>query len=384
MTTSHHDTAAPRPMRGYIEGYYGRLFDWQDRQRIIDRMAALGMSTYVYAPKEDPFHRVEWRTAWPQDWLRAFADFCEHARDRQIDVIGGIAPGLDYARGDEDKDFVSLSEKTASLARAGAAGIALMFDDIEPVSEDRRAVVAEMAFHGAIASRIADGSEIPVQFVPRIYADEISIHAASAYAELDRALPPDMAVFHCGSHIVTGADPLSDANTYAASAFRQRLVFWDNFFCNDYCPRRLFLGPHAGRGQLTDLMLNGTGMIETDLLLLDVMGAGEDMSAWQAALAANDVPDDIHELAPWLGAPVMGDDASGRPPEPTTATFAAIETLLWRWKTPLSREWYPYIFGLKHDLLMAGDSLPALRIVKTQTPALSGLLSPMAGKEPHK
>ena len=160
MTTSHHDTAAPRPMRGYIEGYYGRLFDWQDRQRIIDRMAALGMSTYVYAPKEDPFHRVEWRTAWPQDWLRAFADFCEHARDRQIDVIGGIAPGLDYARGDEDKDFVSLSEKTASLARAGAAGIALMFDDIEPVSEDRMAVVAEMAFHGAIASRIADGSEI--------------------------------------------------------------------------------------------------------------------------------------------------------------------------------------------------------------------------------
>ena len=49
-------------------------------------------------------------------------------------------------------------------------------------------------------------------------------------------------------------------------------------------------------------------------------------------------------------------------------------------ENPLSREWYPFIFGLKHDLLMAGGDLPSLRIIKTQTAALSGLLSPLADK----
>ena len=384
MTASNPDSPAPRQMRGYIEGYYGRLLDWQDRRRIVDRLADLGMTAYLYAPKEDSFHRVAWRTAWPEDWLHGFAAFCDHARDRQVDVIAGIAPGLDYAPRDDDRDFARLAEKTASLVRAGAAGVALMFDDIEPVSEDSDTVTAEMAFHGGIATRLAACSEVPILFVPRIYADEISILAASAYATLDGALPADMPVFHCGSHIVTGADPLSDANTAAATGFRQRLIFWDNFFCNDYCPRRLFLGPHTGRSQVAEMMLNGTGMIETDLLLLDVMAAGEDQQAWRTALAENGVPDEIHDLAAWFGAPVMANDTSGTHPEATSATFDAIERLLWRWKTPLAREWYPFIFGLKHDLQMASGELPSLRVTKTQTPALSELLSPLTGKEPHQ
>ncbi|MGB2492646.1 MAG: hypothetical protein ACPID7_06655, partial [Candidatus Puniceispirillum sp.] len=38
---------------------------------------------------------------------------------------------------------------------------------------------------------------------------------------------------------------------------------------------------------------------------------------------------------------------------------------------PLQREWYPFLMGLKHDILMQNGALPALRIAKTQTPALS-------------
>ena len=47
MTASNPDSPAPRQMRGYIEGYYGRLLDWQDRRRIVDRLAGLGMTAYL-------------------------------------------------------------------------------------------------------------------------------------------------------------------------------------------------------------------------------------------------------------------------------------------------------------------------------------------------
>ena len=70
------------------------------------------------------------------------------------------------------------------LAEAGAAGIALMFDDIEPVAEDIVAVREEMAFHADIATRISAQITIPTLFVPRVYADEISPHAASARPDI--------------------------------------------------------------------------------------------------------------------------------------------------------------------------------------------------------
>lgn len=368
-------------LQGYIEGYYGRLLTWTDRHRILDRLAGKGMNAYLYAPKEDPFHRVAWRTAWPDEWRHDFTSFCKHANQNKIHVIGGIAPGLDYNSEDDAGDFACLLAKARTLAEAGAAALALMFDDIEPTAEDPVAMRAEMLFHADIATRLSQQLDIPTLFVPRIYADEISQLADSAYTALSSALPAEMPVFHCGSHIVAAADPMSPAHTVAPDLFRQRLILWDNFFCNDYCPRRLFLGPHEGRGSIAELMLNGTGMVETDLLLLDVMAAGEDHSAWRRALADNGVPEDFHEIAAWCGAPVMSDKVARDPPAPSAATFAAIETLLWRWKTPLAREWYPFIFGLKHDLQMADGDLPPLRIAKTQTAALFRLLSPNSGTD---
>ena len=42
------------------------------------------------------------------------------------------------------------------------------------------------------------------------------------------------------------------------------------------CPRRLFLGAYLGRHDDQDILLNPTGMIETDLLLLSQMAKGPD------------------------------------------------------------------------------------------------------------
>jgi hypothetical protein len=117
-------------------------------------------------------------------------------------------------------------------------------------------------------------------------------------------------------------------------------------------------------------MLNGTGMIETDMLLLDLMAAGDNAAAWRAALAGASVPNAFHHVTPWFNAPVTADQVPATLPAPDDAVFEAIETLLWRWKTPLAREWYPFLFGLKHDLLIAAGELPALRIAKTQTDPL--------------
>jgi len=372
------------PIRGYIEGYYGRLLTWQDRHRIIERMAGLGLNAYLYAPKEDIRHRVEWRTPWPGEWLHDFAALCNAAATRDVMMLAGIAPGLDYDSRRDSEEFDLLLAKAQALQAAGAAAIVIMFDDIEPPSSTLdSALLDEIALHAGIATRLAAQLDVPAMIVPRIYADEISDAAADSYRAMTAAIPEDMAVFHCGSHIVAGANPLAPGSTLAGSIFGQRLVLWDNVYCNDYCPRRLFVGPHRDRAETGNLMVNGTGMIETDLLLLDIIVAGHDESAWRGALVRAGVPDEFHKLAAWFNMPVTNDRIPAAPPPPDDSSFAAIEALLWRWKTPLAREWYPFLFGLKHDLLLATDRLPELRLAKTQTAALhEKLASVQTGYDP--
>ena len=51
-----------------------------------------------------------------------------------------------------------------------------------------------------------------------------------------------------------------------------------------------------------------------------------------------------------------------------------IDYLLWKWKGKLSREWYPFLFGLKHDLQINQKTLTSERRIKTQTIPLSKFL----------
>ena len=374
-----------QPIRGYIEGYYGRLLDWQDRQRIISRLASLGMNAYLYAPKEDPFHRVNWRDPWPDDWIRSFAGICAHAAANGVMLFAGIAPGLDYDPRRHDEEFDLLLAKARSLQSAGAKAIVLMFDDIEaPSSTLDDALADEIALHAGITARLGDHIAIPTMLVPRIYADEISDAATESYGALTAALPADMAVFHCGSHIVAGPDPLAPGSTSAAEIFSQRLILWDNVYCNDYCPRRLFVGTHTGRRTDSDLMLNGTGMVETDILLLGLMAAGDSRDKSWEVLGKAGVPDAFWAVIPWFDKPVMSDRIPPPPSPPDADILAAIDMLLWRWKTPLAREWYPFLFGLKHDLLIAAGDLPELRTAKTQTAALHGYLTGHQGQHPTR
>jgi hyaluronoglucosaminidase len=365
-------------MTGYVEGYYGRLLDWADRRRILDALADGGMNVYVYAPKDDPFHRQQWRRSYDAEWLAEFASFAAAAATRQVQLVAGIAPGLDF-------DFASMSEdavgetdlalllgKAHALVAAGADRIALLMDDIDADFAGRcGAFTSEGAAHAALANRLGDDLGAPIMVVPRIYADSLvtaeDTQSLTYLGDFAASLHPMHTPVYCGDDIVarhTGGDASGRLDP-------SRVIVWDNFYANDYCPRRLFLGPWRDRGARQNLLLNPTGLIETDLLLLAVMAASRDADSdgdrllrWRRVMAAHGVPDPFEKVAAYFDAPFgfapavsVADDGAVR---------AALEHLLWRWKSPLQREWYPALMGLKQDIGIADGSLPPLRIGKTQ------------------
>lgn len=365
-------------VRGYAEGYYGRLPSWQDRLALLDTMASLGQNTYYYAPKEDALHRLYWRQPYDAAWREQFSAFCDAAKQRSISVVAGVAPGLDfdYNHLSGGPDLQALLNKFRQLREDGADQLSLLMDDIDEDFHSRSAGIgSEGLAHARLSNTLADTLGQPLWVTPRVYANELSGSGPDYLPDLLYALESQHTVLYCGSDIVARQADASDI-TKMAPASDHPMVVWDNLYANDYCPQRLFVGPWLGRENAPHCLLNPTGMLHTDCLLLDVMArtnqpGADAVEVWQAALLRHGVPPAFQAVARFLYHPVF----NGEPfmmPEPATAeTHEAIEECLWRWKTPLSREWYPFLFGLKLDLLLEKGSMSALRIRKTQSAPLA-------------
>ena len=378
---------------GYIEGYYGRLLDWRDRNRLLGGVAAAAMTSYFYAPKEDAFHRQFWRQPYDKAWHSEFTQFAATAAAKNIHLIAGIAPGLDFdfasldASTDQKNDFTILVAKARQFLANGASMIALLMDDIAADFEARSgSFTNEGRAHAALANRLGLAIDAAIIIVPRIYADSlITPDDTQSFSYLEQFvghLDPQHQVVYCGDDIVAPR-PFGDAGGHLDPA---SIIIWDNFYANDYCPRRLFLGPWRS-ADMPHIMLNPTGMIETDLLLLGLVAGTRDQAGrgseagkiyWRELIQKAAVPDAFFDIAAYFDAP-YGFAAEFPMPSAKTA-LAALEILLWRWKSPLQREWYPHLMGLKQDILLANGELPLERIGKTQMAPLARQLAGFAAK----
>ena len=359
--------------RGYIEGYYGKLLSFDGRHKLLACLEELSMDSYLYAPKEDICHRFDWRRPYSEDWCRAFASFCTSASEKNILILSGIAPGLDFNFADDAADFAALLAKAHQMLTAGTDALVLMFDDIsDDISGFADAGLSEGLAHARLANRLQAETSCPLLLVPRLYADEIDGDHAAYAADLNQHLAEDIAVFTCGHAIVANTISMKNNAGILARHLRHRMLIWDNLYCNDYCPRRLFTGPWTGRIAADPVLLNGTGLLETDKFLLALM-AGQDR---QTLLAAAGVPDMFAVVESCFWHPVFSHQDPPAHQHDTDAMLDALDHLLWTWKSPLAREWYPYLFGLKGDLLLARGEMTQERIAKTQTPVLADHLNP--------
>ena len=372
-TRRHPAKTTPPVHRGYIEGYYGQLLDWQERAGLIDHLGHLDFDSYLYAPKEDIYHRWQWRTPYPPEFLAHFREFAKHAKSAGIYLMAGIAPGLDFDFTHPDNDKNALVAKAEQLVQAGADAIVLMFDDIsDDISMLAEAGLSEGECHASLATEVQTHIGCSVMLVPRLYSDEISgDHAAYADA-LNRTLDPDITVMICGETIVAKEVNLQGKAGILGNSLSHPRLIWDNLYCNDYCPRRLFLGPYQGRNSEDPILLNGTGLYQTDRLLLSLMTGAEP----QQILNNAGVPKAIEKLLGFFHLPVFSNQPLTRLDNgDIPACLEAIEILLWQWKSPLAREWYPYLFGLKQDLLLLQGDMPDERLAKTQSSALFSFIT---------
>jgi hypothetical protein len=241
--------------RGIIEGFYGALWSRTDRLRHLDRAARSKMNTYVYAPKDDPYHRQRWREPYPPRQLTELGEVAEYARDRHIRFVFAISPGLDVCHS-SPADLAALTDKAGALWDVGVRDFALFFDDIggglHCEQDERRfggdpSPLAAAQAHLLERFRQAFLAQHPgagrLLTVPTEYTGAAGSVYQQRFGEL---VEPEVLVHWTGPDVVS-PEITEDAAAGANELFRHDLLIWDNFPVNDFEPRRLFLGPLRGR-----------------------------------------------------------------------------------------------------------------------------------------
>lgn len=116
-------------LAGVSEGFYGPPWSQAERFELFDWMAAWGLNTYLYGPKDDLKHRALWREPYSATEAEALADVIRTCRQRDIRFIYALSPGLDI-RFHDDAELGHLRTRFEQLIALGCHHFALLFDDI--------------------------------------------------------------------------------------------------------------------------------------------------------------------------------------------------------------------------------------------------------------
>ena len=242
--------------RGSIEGFYGTPWSHADRLDHLDYLGVHRMNTYQYAPKDDLYHREQWRDPYPADKLAELGELIERSLRNKVDFTFALSPGLSI-RYTDDTEFQALIAKFEALYELGARAFNVPLDDIEyekwHSAEDEEKYGAGGGGAGRAQSDLLNRIQrewvatkpdlAPLQMVPTEYYDVTE----SPYKQVLREQLDSAVVVHWTG---IGVVPHSITSAQAAEAkavFGHDILIWDNYPVNDYAHGRILLADYSNR-----------------------------------------------------------------------------------------------------------------------------------------
>lgn len=291
-------------LSGVLEGFYGRAWTAAQRIEMLDWIAAAGMNTFVYGPKDDIKIRARWRELYDERETAALSALVDAAKVRGLTFMVAIAPCLDVTYSDPN-ELRALTARLDQLFGLGIKHFALLFDDIPSTMRPADAAAfpsfAAAQCHlanAAFAHVRAKAADAIVTFCPTEYCAAFAQRdvPGSAYLNaLGTTLDPAIGIYWTGPDIVSETIP-AESLIEVARVLRRKPIIWENFHANDYDIRRVYLGPLGGRSAdilplIDGIVTNPNNEFEANFVPVHTTGAFarggyDEASAFDAALRA--------------------------------------------------------------------------------------------------
>ncbi|MCK4806830.1 MAG: beta-N-acetylglucosaminidase domain-containing protein [Candidatus Aegiribacteria sp.] len=217
---------------GVVEGFYGKPYSARQRRILIRYLSLLDKAAFVYAPKNDPFHRLRWREDYPAENWSQLSETIDTAVGAGLEFIFGISP-WQFNTGDSDY----LRKKAGRAVDVGASGIAVLFDDI-PERADASLAVRQFK----LAREALNGFDCMIYLCPSIYCLELmEKYDGDEYLSAWRDnVPCGWKSFWTGNGVIS-RELDENIMTRARELLGGKPVIWDNLLADDYSLRRIYL-----------------------------------------------------------------------------------------------------------------------------------------------
>lgn len=247
------------PYRGIVEGFYGTPWSHKVRLSLIDFYGRYKLNTYVYGPKDDPYHSSpNWRKPYPADQARNIHELVEACNKNRVEFVWAIHPGKDIKWNEED--YNNLKHKFDLMYQLGVRSFAIFFDDIsgEGTNPAKQVELLNRLTKEFVKVK---GDVSPLIICPtdysRAWANPTPEGSLSVYG---RTLDPSVRVFWTGD--VVCSDITRSTLAWVNSRIKRPALFWWNYPVTDYVRHIVLQGPVYGlentitAGEMTGLLSN--------------------------------------------------------------------------------------------------------------------------------
>lgn len=243
------------PNRGVVEGFYGAPWSHEVRTSLIDFYGKFKMNTYLYGPKDDPYHSCpNWRLPYPEKEAANIRDLIQACRRNRVDFVWAIHPGQDIKWNEED--YTNLVNKFNGMYDLGVRDFAIFFDDI---TGDGTNPLKQTELLNRLTTDFvkAKGDVSPLTVCPtdysKLWANPSPKGSLAIYGE---TLDPTIKVFWTGD--VVCSDLTKETMEWLNSRIKRPGYYWWNYPVTDYVRNILLQGPVYGlETSLTDTDLCG-------------------------------------------------------------------------------------------------------------------------------
>ena len=227
--------------RGVVEGFYGNNWSQTDRIRQFEFYGANKMNVYIYGPKDDPYHRNNWRQNYPTAEANKMKELVQKANENKVKFVWAIHPGLDIKW--NKTDSMNVVKKLEAMYGLGVRSFAVFFDDI--FGEGTSGIKQAQLLNYVTDEFVKKHDDVdPLIMCPTEYNRSWSSDNSQYLRDLKNTLYPEVRVMWTGNSVVDFINK-SDV-TWINQRIGRKAYIWLNYPVTDYCIRHLLMGPTFG------------------------------------------------------------------------------------------------------------------------------------------
>ncbi len=206
-----------------VEGFYGKPYTPKQRLDLITFLSAIGLNTYVYGPKSDPYHRKEWQKLYSKSILNEFRQLVGLSRKYSIHFNYALSPM-------SNPDTEKIIRKIDSMIKIGINHFSLFYDDITVMLTEETAEIQVSTANELFEFLKTKILHPTLFFCPTQYRGfKETEYILTVAKKLNRCIR----IFWSGKHVVSKRIAEKHIDRITKMIGRPPLI-WDNLFANDY------------------------------------------------------------------------------------------------------------------------------------------------------